>query len=82
MMSERCTTKPGMAILSLALALAGGAFAQDYPTRPVRLVVASSPGSGVDIVARLVAQRMSEAMGTQLFEVATWAKVIERAGLQ
>ncbi|HZM47525.1 MAG TPA: tripartite tricarboxylate transporter substrate binding protein [Burkholderiales bacterium] len=56
-----------MAILSLALALAGGAFAQDYPTRPVRLVVASSPGSGVDIVARLVAQRMSEAMGTQLF---------------
>jgi len=41
--------------------------AQTYPARPVRLVVASSPGSGVDIVARIVAQRMSETLGAQMF---------------
>jgi tripartite-type tricarboxylate transporter receptor subunit TctC len=40
--------------------------AQAYPSRPVRLVVASSPGSGVDIVARIVAQRMSETLGAQM----------------
>ena len=40
--------------------------AQGYPKRAVRLVVASSPGSGVDIVARILAQRMSETLGVQM----------------
>ena len=52
-----------MASLSLLL-VAGGAVAQDFPSRPIRLIVASSPGSGVDIIARLVAQRMSEVLAT------------------
>ncbi len=39
---------------------------QGYASRPVRLVVASSAGSGVDIVARIVAQRMSETLGAQM----------------
>jgi tripartite-type tricarboxylate transporter receptor subunit TctC len=39
---------------------------QAYPARAVRLVVASSPGSGVDIVARIMAQRMSETLGAQM----------------
>jgi tripartite-type tricarboxylate transporter receptor subunit TctC len=45
------------------LLLALPAHAQDYPTRPIRMLVASSAGSGVDIVARVVAQRMSERLG-------------------
>jgi tripartite-type tricarboxylate transporter receptor subunit TctC len=49
-----------------ALLVPAFACAQTYPTRPVRLVVASSPGSGVDIVARIVAQRMSETLGAQM----------------
>lgn len=49
-----------------ALLLAAPAIAQDYPSRPIRMLVASSPGSGVDIVARLVAQRMSETLGVQI----------------
>jgi tripartite-type tricarboxylate transporter receptor subunit TctC len=51
---------------ALTLSLGFAASAQDYPSRPIRLIVASSPGSGVDIVARLVAQRMSESMGAQM----------------
>ena len=54
------------AVGTLLLALGSVAHAQEYPSRPIRMIVASSPGSGVDIVARLVAQRMSEPLGTQI----------------
>jgi tripartite-type tricarboxylate transporter receptor subunit TctC len=37
-----------------------------YPTRAVRLIAPSSPGSGVDIVARIVAQRLGEHLGQQV----------------
>lgn len=50
----------------LFIGLVPSAAAQEYPTRPVRLIVASSPGAGVDIVARLVAQRMTDAIGAQM----------------
>jgi len=41
--------------------------AQEYPVRPIRLIVASSPGSGVDIVGRIVGQRIGDVMGAQVF---------------
>ena len=41
--------------------------AQEYPTRPIRLIVASSPGSGVDTVGRIVGQRIGDVMGAQVF---------------
>lgn len=40
-------------------------YAADYPTRPVRLVLPFPPGGGSDTLARILAPRMSEAMGQQ-----------------
>ena len=39
---------------------------QAYPTRPVRMVMPNTPGSGMDMVGRLVAQRLSDAWGQQV----------------
>jgi tripartite-type tricarboxylate transporter receptor subunit TctC len=43
-----------------ALAIAGGAYAQEYPTKPIRIIVPLTPGSGADIAGRIIAARMSE----------------------
>ena len=40
-------------------------WAQAYPTRPVRIIVGYPPGGGVDIVARLIGQWLSEHLGQQ-----------------
>ena len=52
--------------LALALAAAMPVSAQQYPVRSVRLIVASSPGSGVDIVSRIMAQKVSAGLGQQV----------------
>src|SRR5215475_3267859 len=40
--------------------------AQDYPTRPITLVVPFPPGGGNDAVARVVAEKMSRTLGQQI----------------
>jgi len=47
----------------LSLALHSGAQAQAYPSKPIKMIVPFPAGGTTDIVARLVAQRMSESMG-------------------
>ena len=46
-------------------ALSHMAWAQIYPTRPVRLVVTSTAGTSPDILARLIGQWLSERLGQQ-----------------
>ena len=48
---------------AVALSLVPGAHAQSYPDRPLRVVVPFAPGGAVDIVARIVAQKMNESLG-------------------
>jgi tripartite-type tricarboxylate transporter receptor subunit TctC len=59
--------------LAATLGIAPPAFAQkpaagagDYPNRTVRIVVPQTPGGGVDVVARLVAQKLTETWGQQV----------------
>jgi tripartite-type tricarboxylate transporter receptor subunit TctC len=50
----------------LLLALSMAAAAQDYPTKPVRLVIPFPPGGSNDIMGRLVATQLSERLGQQV----------------
>ena len=43
--------------------IVGAASAADYPTKPIKLVVAWSPGGTTDILARIIAQGLSEKLG-------------------
>jgi tripartite-type tricarboxylate transporter receptor subunit TctC len=50
-------------ILFFLLLFTAAAAAQDYPNRPIRMVVGFPPGGGTDVVARILAPRMSELLG-------------------
>src|SRR3989441_1959377 len=55
------------AALALIAALtAAPAAAQDYPAKPVRLLVGFPPGGNVDVVGRIIAQKMSEGLSQQV----------------
>jgi tripartite-type tricarboxylate transporter receptor subunit TctC len=49
--------------LTVALAVAGAAHADDYPSHPIRLVVPYAAGGGADSVARVIAKRVGETIG-------------------
>jgi tripartite-type tricarboxylate transporter receptor subunit TctC len=60
----------GFAICAALACVAGltasACFADDYPARPIRVVVGFSAGSGADISARVVGQRMGQILGQQI----------------
>jgi tripartite-type tricarboxylate transporter receptor subunit TctC len=53
--------------LLIAFAAAGPAFGEDWPARPIRLIVPFTAGSSSDIVARIVAQKLGERLKQQVF---------------
>lgn len=59
-------TLQALAVASAALAAALPASAQNWPDKPVRIVVAYPAGGGVDLVARTVGQRLSEVLKQQV----------------
>jgi tripartite-type tricarboxylate transporter receptor subunit TctC len=52
---------------ALLLVLAPRTFADDYPNRPVRLIIPFPPGGSNDVVGRLVAQQLSAKLGQQVY---------------
>jgi tripartite-type tricarboxylate transporter receptor subunit TctC len=45
------------------ISIAGAAFAQTWPSKPMRIVIAQAPGSATDVISRVVANPLSEALG-------------------
>ena len=54
------------AVLSLCC---GAAAAQDYPSQPVRIIVGFTPGGPTDVVARVLADKLSARLGKQFYVV-------------
>ena len=65
-MTRRCLAALPAAALAAALAGTHPAAAQDFPTRPITLVVPYTPGGGNDAMARVVADKMSVALRQQI----------------
>jgi len=54
-------------ILFAAMALpAGSAFAQNYPVKPIRVIVPAAPGDSCDVLSRLIGQKVGERLGQPL----------------
>src|SRR5260370_23467996 len=54
-------------LMTASLAGASAVAAEGYPSRPIRIVAPSTPGDAPDVIARLVADRLSSALGQQGF---------------
>jgi tripartite-type tricarboxylate transporter receptor subunit TctC len=57
---------PALIALLALLVFSWAASSQDFPSRPIRIVVGFTPGGGPDITARHIAQRLTEALGQQV----------------
>ena len=65
-MDMRCTAIALAAAVTLGIAATGHASAQGYPARPITLIVPFPAGGGVDAMARIVAERLTAALGQQI----------------
>jgi tripartite-type tricarboxylate transporter receptor subunit TctC len=54
------------ALALLTVGLAGPAFAQAYPTKPITMIVPFAAGGPTDLMARIVGERMSKELGQQI----------------
>lgn len=55
-----------LAVLGLAIQTSTAVHAQNYPTRPVRLIVPFAPGGTTDVIARIIGQKLTDTLGQQV----------------
>src|SRR4030088_1955810 len=55
-----------MALIASALAIGSNAQAQNYPARPITMIVPFPPGGSTDVVGRIVAERMRQLLGATI----------------
>ena len=56
-----------MAVAAVLLLIGGASYAQDYPTRTIRVLEPLAAGSAVDVVTRIVAEKMGQVLGQTLY---------------
>lgn len=56
-----------LAALCAAILVSGAAYAQQYPTKPVKIIIPFPAGGVTDIAGRLIAQKLSEKLGQQFY---------------
>ena len=55
-----------LGIVCVAATIAAGAMAQDWPSKPIRMIVPYPPAGGTDIVARIVNDKLGPALGATI----------------
>src|SRR5512137_681197 len=66
MKNPRALLPTAASLAFVMLALTSPAAAQDYPARPVRLIIPFPPGGSNDVVGRLIATHLGERLGKQI----------------
>jgi tripartite-type tricarboxylate transporter receptor subunit TctC len=66
-MQIRWAAVAALMVQAQAGGFSGGAAAQDFSGKPVRMIVGLAPGGGTDVTARLIAQRLSASLGTNVY---------------
>ena len=56
----------GLAGLYFATLFTPASFAQEYPAKPIRIIVAYTPGGGTDLMGRIVGKKLGEVWGQQV----------------
>ena len=52
-----------LVVTGLLVASVTAAFAQSYPSKPIRIIIAQAPGSATDVISRVVGNRLQESLG-------------------
>ena len=62
-MTKFISVAAGAVLTAAALTIPAAVQAQEYPTRPIRMIVPFGPGTGSDVLGRVLAQKLSEQIG-------------------